>query len=369
MRRLSTAIVIASMIALVGGCGADLSDVPVPSKVSGPTYQIEAVFDSALNLPRQAPVKLDGRVVGDVVSVVAVDYTAHVTLRLTKDTRLPTGTRAEVRLTAPVGEAFVALDPPEDSSGIIVPGDVINIDLTGTAADTTDLLTNLSVAVTGGSYADLKVVVDELVTAMDGNSGSVRHLLGELDTLVTTTNSHRDDLDGALDAMDRLSAGLSDDAGSITTSVQQLTPAVERLAARQDAAMEMLAAMTRLGDRSSGVITELRVTLGQQLKDAGVVLDEVIHEQDRLAPLLTGITAFGDALDRATPGDFANFDLTAIGTLHVADGVDLPPDLSAPTATTMPTLPDLIGGLVPDVGDPNALLGSLLGNPTGGGSR
>ena len=214
--------------AALSACGADLSDVPLPSQVSGPTYEIEAVFDSALNLPRQAPVKLDGRTVGDVVSVEAVDYTARVRLRISDETRLPAGTRAQTRLSAPVGEAFVALLPPEDAAGGAHPehGDVLDREVTDTAPDTTDLLTGLSAAVTGGSYADLKVVIEELVTAFDGRGGDVRHLVRRLDSVVTSVNTHRDDIDAALDGLDRLSAQLADDTDSIAASAEALAPAI-----------------------------------------------------------------------------------------------------------------------------------------------
>jgi phospholipid/cholesterol/gamma-HCH transport system substrate-binding protein len=373
-RRLPALLVAAAVV--LGGCGADLSDVPVPRKISGPTYEIDAVFDSALNLPSGAPVKLDGRVVGDVVSVEAVDYTARVRLRLTDETRLPAGTRAELRLSAPIGESFVALTPTDDEDGgALAPGDVIDVSSTATAPDTTDLLTSLSVAMTGGSYADMKIVVEELVVALDGNAPTVRHLIGELDTLVTSVNDHRDEIDTALDSLDRLAGLLAEDTDSLMTSVEELTPAIERLDARQDAAMKMLASVTRLGKASTSVIEGLRGTLAEQLVDAGAVLDEVLREQDQLKPLLTGIPAFGDSLDRATPGDYAAFDLTILGNIKI--GEDLPllnldgdHQNGLPGSDTDPVtgLPGLIEGLVPDPAFVPDLLKDLTDPLTGGGA-
>ncbi len=57
--------------------------------------------------------KLHGNRVGTVQEIKAHDYVAQVTLQLRKDTPVPQGTRAEVRTTAPMGEAFVELTPPE----------------------------------------------------------------------------------------------------------------------------------------------------------------------------------------------------------------------------------------------------------------
>lgn len=357
MSRLKGLAAVIGAAAVLTACGSDLSDVPLPSQVSGPTYEIETVFDSALNLPRQAPVKLDGRTVGDVVSVEAVDYTARVRLRITDETRLPVGTRAQTRLSAPVGEAFVALIPPKNTgdAGMLQDGDVLDREVTDTAPDTTDLLTGLSAAVTGGSYADLKVVVEELVTAFDGRGGDVRHLVRRLDSVVTSVNAHRDDIDAALDGLDRLSAQLADDTDSIAASAEAFAPAIRRLAEQEDQAIDMLTSLTELGDAGHDVITRTRGDIASQLRDLQTVLESIEAEQERIGPILTGVEGFGDGLDRATPGDYATFDLTIL--LNPKLGGDLPflnlTDKSEPPLTPPPfspekppPLPDLLRGLL-----------------------
>lgn len=337
---------------VLAGCGKSLSDVPLPSEVSGPTYELDAVFDSALNLPRQAPVKVDGRTVGQVESVKAVDYTAHVRMTVSKDTRLPVGTRAEVRLSAPVGEAFVALTPPAKASApVLKDGDVIQRDDTGTAPDTTDLLTGLSTAVTGGSYADLKVVVEELVKAFDGRGKDVRTLVKRLDRFVTTVNDRRDEIDAALDGLDRLSAHLAADTDSLAASTASIAPAVRQLAAQQDDAMRMVTSLTKLGDAGSDVIERTRSTIGQQVRDLDAVLKEIVAAQESIGPILTGVQAFADGLDRATPGDYAMFDLTILANPYL--GGDLP-------------LTNLVKGAGPDPGPPPLKqLAEDLTSPTG----
>ncbi len=342
--------------AALSACGSDLSDVPLPSQVSGPTYEIEAVFDSALNLPRQAPVKLDGRTVGDVVSVEAVDYTARVRLRISDETRLPTGTRAQTRLSAPVGEAFVALLPPEGAAGgaTLEHGDVLDREVTDTAPDTTDLLTGLSAAVTGGSYADLKVVIEELVTAFDGRGGDVRHLVRRLDSVVTSVNTHRDDIDAALDGLDRLSAQVADDTDSIAASADALAPAIQRLAEQEDEAIDLLTSLTELGDAGHDVIRRTKGTIASQLHDLQTVLEAIEAEQEKIGPILTGVEGFADGLDRATPGDYATFDLTILlnpklgGDLPFLNLTDQGEPLTPPPFSPgkPPALPDLVKGLL-----------------------
>lgn len=364
---------LAAATALVlGGCSATLSDVPMPGGVSGPTYRLDAVFENALNLPPDAPVKLEGRTVGTVDTIRAVDYLAHVSIRVSTNIELPVGTRAQIRLAAPVGEAFVALNPPEDDGGALLrDGDQIPVSLTGTAPDTTDLLTGLSLAVTGGSYADLKVIIDEATVILGDGGADIRGLLREIDTLVTTFNTRSATIDDALDGLDRLSGLLADDTDSLMTSARQIAPALERLAEREDALVDLLESVAGFGAATEDAITQMRGTIARQLTDASAVIEQVTAAQDHLRPLLTGIQGFADALDRATPGDYAAFDLTISASPGVLLGGDLPllplSQLRGPIApeaagTGGLGLVELVEGLVPQTGSQiDDVLKRLLG--------
>ena len=79
--------------------------------------------------------KLHGNKVGTVQEIKAHDYVALVTLRLREDTPVPRGTRAEVRTTAPMGEAFVELTPPETATdaALLRNGDRLPLSSTATA--------------------------------------------------------------------------------------------------------------------------------------------------------------------------------------------------------------------------------------------
>jgi phospholipid/cholesterol/gamma-HCH transport system substrate-binding protein len=355
----------------LGACGGpDLYDVPLPSKVTGKTYPLSAEFASALNLPPASPVKLQGRTVGQVTEVTTSNYVAHVSFEVMQDTKIPTGSRAEVRLTAPVGEAFVALVPPtKPTSGVLASGSTIGLERTTTAPDTTDLLTGVSAAVTGGSYADLKVVVDELAIAMDGSSTTVRHLMREVDDLVTSTNRHRDDIDVSLDALDRLTAGFAEDTDLIASSIQKLDPAIRTLQRHEDKAVELLVALDRIEGSSRRTVEGMRGRLRNQLEDTRTLVDAVIAERDQIRPIMTGITAFADALDRATPGDFAMFDLTFNVVPALPDALGNVP--IAPDAATLleGDLGELLAGLqdtVTDIAGDEGLVGQLFQGLAGG---
>ena len=318
------------------GCAADLSDLPVPDGAPTDTYRLEAEFTSALNLPQGAPVKLDGRVVGTVEDLGVEDYVAVAGLSIDREVALPVGTRAEVRLTAPVGEAFVALVTPATESGdpgggagpeaanntVLADGDRLGTEQTSTAPDTTDLLTALSTAVTGGTYADVGTITRELSVALDGRGDDVRHLLGELDELASTANDNRATIDAALDSLDALAAGAAAESDSLAQSIVLLRPALESAVRLQDPATDLLVAVTGLSTSTQALLRQTSDQVVAQTADAAVVLQQIAAQQAALVPIMTGVTSFGRQLDVATPGDYATFDLAIEGSIDLSG--DLP---------------------------------------------
>lgn len=327
------------------GCGLELQDVPTPSLVSGPTYEVEAVFDSALNLPPEAPVKLGGATVGQVESIEVRDYQAHVGMAIVEDTRLHDGIRAEIRLTSPMGTAFVELI---DGTGpTLEEGDTIPVASTLRAPDVSDLLSSLSVVVTGGSYGDIKTIVDELNTALTGNTGHVRSLLARLDHTMRSLNAHTDDLDLTLAGLDRLSTALAADAPVLSRAVTELSPTVRALARQRGSLMALLEQVRRFGVTSARVVTTSRADLVTAVRELDPVLRSLIRSRRHMVPIMDGILEFGRRTAGASPGDFSNFDLT----------FELSPDALAPDPTVPPgpDLPDL-PGLPPLLGVFDALV-------------
>jgi phospholipid/cholesterol/gamma-HCH transport system substrate-binding protein len=338
--------------------------VPLPSLVSGPTYELEAEFANALNLPQGAPVKLHGNVVGTVQDIRARDYVARVTLRLREGTPVPRGTRAEVRTTAPMGEAFVELTPPAASTGtpaLMRPGQSLPLSSTATAPDVTDLLVALSASVTGGPFADISTIIKQLNVALDGRTGDVHQLLQRLDNLVAGLNAHTADIDRVLDGMDRLGSRLAHDTPTLTRAIDDLTPAVRTLSGQRADLIRLLTRLTRLSTSSRRVIAATRDSLVRQVEEVGPVLATLIAKMDRMRPLMQGVLDFGHALDSATPGDFARFDLTTL--LAPGDLSRLPGLSGLPGGGTnpQPGLPTLPGGQDAGSADDPLGLAGLLG--------
>jgi phospholipid/cholesterol/gamma-HCH transport system substrate-binding protein len=360
------------LVVLLGltGCSLSLESVPMPSQVSGPSYELKAEFRNALNLPQGAPVKLRGNRVGTVQEIKAHDYVAQVTLRLRQDTPIPQGTRAEVRTTAPMGEAYVELTPPAGTTraAMLADGDRLPLSSTATAPDVSDLLVALSATVTGGPFADISTIIKQLNVALEGRTGDVHDLLARLDTLVTGLNAHTDDIDRVLDGMDRLGGALAADAPSLARAIDDLTPAISTLRGQRADLVKMLGQLTRLSTVSQRVIGATKESLVRQVNEVGPVLSTLIANMDKMRPLLQGVLDFGAALDSASPGDYARFDLTALlapGDLSNLPGASSLPSPGSPTPKppSLPGIPGLPGSTGASPTDPLGL-GALLG---GGG--
>jgi hypothetical protein len=136
--------------------------------------------------------------------------------------------------------------------------------------------------------------------------------------------------------------------------------------------MKMLGRLTTLSTVSQRVIGATKESLVNQVNEVGPVLSTLIANMDKMRPLMQGVLDFGKALDSASPGDYARFDLTALlapGDLSNLPGLsDLPgqpgsPSPKPPTIPGLPGLPGLPGNGGASDDDPVGL-GGLLG---GGG--
>ncbi|NYG60165.1 phospholipid/cholesterol/gamma-HCH transport system substrate-binding protein [Nocardioides daedukensis] len=365
IRRIATAAALCLVMA-GGGCSLSLQDVPLPSLVSGPTYEVEAVFESALNLPVDSPVKMDGATVGQVTSVRVEDYAAHVKMKIIEDQPLRAGGRAEIRLTSPMGTAFVELI---DGKGENLPeGSVIPLANTTKSPDVADLLASLSVVVTGGSFADIKTIIDEVNIALDQNTGDVRELMGRLNSVVTGLNDHTELFESSLDRIDTVSQQLAEDTPGLVDAVDVLTPAVTAISGQRKELLALLKSVGPLAKSSAELLTSTKTDLVKALQDAGPVLDVLVRSQDTLTRSFRGLIAFGSKTDAASPGDFSNFDLTFLldpDALNPLPGQTTPKDPDVPDTEDPPGLPDLN---LPDLGLPSLddLLSSLQGLATGG---
>lgn len=316
MRR-TTRAVVAAVALLVGvtltGCGVSLEDVPLPSIVSGPTYQVTAVFSDALGLPNQAAVKMDGAVVGEVEAVQADGYAARVRMKIRQAVSLPSNVHAEIQFSSPMGEAFVALTPPRGvAASPLQGGGVIGIGSTDAAPSATDLLATLSTVVSGGTFADLSTIVRQLKIALAGNTQNVRSLIGNLDGSLRALNAHTATFEAALTSMDRLSKDLAHDRGLLSSAITGFEPTVRVLRSQTGQALQLMAELRRLSASGQQTMEAGRAHMVSVARSLGPILDTLTRNQSVFPKIFDGIGAFASGSASTGYGLYANFDLTTV---------------------------------------------------------
>jgi phospholipid/cholesterol/gamma-HCH transport system substrate-binding protein len=301
--------VVAGLAVVTAGCGLQLEDVPMPALVDGPTYAVTVEFDDALNLPVDAPVKLEGATVGQVTEVNAGEYVAEVELAVSETVELRESSRAEIRLTSPMGTAFVQLFPGRKGEPLS-DGDTLPVSATSSAPDVTDLLSALSTVVTGGSFADISTIIDELNVAITGNARDVRRLLARLDKAVTDLNADFPRLDRLTVALDRLTTRLVADLPEITGSLTELTGLVTSLDEQREELVTAMESLQRFDVVATPLSKAVRADLLAQLQDMKPVVRTLLGSRREIDGVMEGLVAFAGGSDAAAPGDYANFDLT-----------------------------------------------------------
>lgn len=308
--RLVGALLGAALVMFVpAGCSATLSDLPQPGgAVEGPSYQITAVFADVLNLPDGARVRVDGVDVGRVTGIETRDFVAQVRMRIPVRIALTDRATAQLRITTPLGEGFVELDPGQGSTRL-TDGATLPLSATSTTAGVEDMLSAASLLLTGGGLGQLKTVITELNQALDSERGDAGRLLRSLNSVLDSFNQRSDDIDRTLTALDGLSGTLATRRDTILAALRDTAPAAQLLADSTDRLTELLAKLQGFATVADRVVRQTRADLVATLREIQPVLDALISISDDVAPTLRQLVRFGFFLDEATPGDYLTGDV------------------------------------------------------------
>ena len=336
MRRLALAVVAALTLS---ACGTSASDLPLPgSKLSGPSYQVTATIDDALNLAVGAPVKLNGVTVGRVETVTAHDFTARVTMDVRESTPLHDGAAIRLRSTTPLGELFVDVtDKP--TGALLADGGKIGAADATAAPTVEDTLASASMLINGGGLGQLQTIVREANEALDGREGTARELLESLNTTTSSINDSSAEIDAALDALANLSETLHRRDATIDQALIDVAPAARVLTGSTDDLTKLLQAVDQLSATTTRVVRDSRADFLTTLQELGPVLDQLVSLKAEFGPGLDRLVTFAQAIDRGVPGDYLNVFLRFQGTVELG----------------LPNLP-----LVGDLGLPSIELGEGL---------
>lgn len=293
--------IVATTVLVSSGCGTNgLASLPLPAPGLGSAgYRLTAIFANALNLPMNAKVKLAGADVGQLESMVARNYTAVTTLRISAGVRLLQGSTAELRTATPLGDVFVALQPPRapaPNAAMLHDGDTIGLGSTAASATVESLLSSAAVLVNGGAVLNFTNIINGFGKATGDRGQALADLIRKSNRLIGTLNSRTEQISTAmtemsgladeLDAKEHTITDLMAAAGSGTQILAANTTELSELAVQTGDTARLLAKFPSIGGTDTSgrsVIRDLN-TLAGTFNDIAVSPDTSWLPLNRLLP-------------------------------------------------------------------------------------
>lgn len=237
----------AAVLVAVGAtaCSSNgLSSLPVPApSVGSGGYRLTAVFSNALNLPAEAKVKLAGADVGQMETILARNYTAVTTIRIMDGVRLPQGSTAELRSATPLGDVFIALNPPPGASAatpLLKDGDTIGLDSTMAAATVESVLSSAAVMVNGGAVRNLTNVINGLGKATGDQGQAFGDIIAKTNGTLAKLTARSGQISDALTETSQLARELDAKNQALSEVMIAAGPATDTLAANADTVADVV---------------------------------------------------------------------------------------------------------------------------------
>lgn len=259
----------------------------------GSGVTLVAKFDSAAPLVNGNQVKLDGVVVGDVVSLEVRDGHAEVRLRIEQDAMpLHQDATFTIRPVSLLGERYVDLDRGSEQAPLLDPTQPVPVSQTGTNVNLDELLNTFD----GPTSKSLAFLVTTLGESIRGNGGNADAAIRALAPAMRDTKA--------------LTKVLAEHNDLLTKLVDRVQPVSEALAAEDGRAMDklvdsadrLLAAATKQQQALDTTLAELPATLESARKTLG----HLTETAKQATPTLQGMRPATENL-RAISGELMNF--------------------------------------------------------------
>jgi phospholipid/cholesterol/gamma-HCH transport system substrate-binding protein len=219
---------------------------------TGATTGYSAVFADVSRLKTGQTVRVAGIRVGTVNSVsLQPDKKVVVKFDADRNIVLTEGTRAAVRYLNLVGDRYLELIEGPGSPKRLPPGGQIPVDRTAPALDLDLLLGGLKPVIQGLNAGDVNALTSALLQVFQGQGGTleslfakttsfsnaladndqtVQQLIDNLNIVVAYIDKEGGNFSGAIDRLQRLVSGLSDDRDTIGAAIDSLDKGTASLA-------------------------------------------------------------------------------------------------------------------------------------------
>jgi phospholipid/cholesterol/gamma-HCH transport system substrate-binding protein len=313
LRRRTAALLLALVAAsaAASGCGLSFQALPKPGGVSGPTYNLTAIFGNVLNLPLQARVLIGADQVGQVSSITTSHFKADLTLTIRSSIRIPRGTTAQILFVDPLGDEFIQLYPPSGASRgpYLTNGSVLPEHQTSSAPSIADTLAALGALLNGGGLNQLQTIVTNINQALGGHQQQIQHIINDLSFTATALNANKSDVDNALASLATLSSQLAKGDATIANGIDTIGPAISVLSSENQDFQGLLTATTNLSNVADSIVTKSSSSILGTIRQLYAVVNQMVGVESQLGPTLTDLAQFEAQTKKIAPGNYLQLSL------------------------------------------------------------
>lgn len=327
-RLIRVAVAVAASAAVLSGCSdwRGLNSVPLPGvEGTGPgAFTIQAQMPDVDNIEPNSRVRVADVNVGHVTKIQRQDWHALVTMELNGNVDLPANSTAKLGVTSLLGSLHIELAPPTDVApqGKLKEGSLIPLSSSSAYPSTEQALASVALLLNGGGIGNIHDITEALSIAFTGRENDLRSLIEQLDIAIGHLDDQKQDIIEATEGLNNLIGQFAEQKPVVDRALRTIPDALAVLRDQRENLAEALTQLGRFSALAADSVNQTKEALVQELKDLGVVLQELANAGPALTRALSFLPTFPfpkETLLNWMRGDYANLTLILDLTLSRID--------------------------------------------------
>ncbi|TQF74946.1 MCE family protein [Rhodococcus spelaei] len=272
-RQVRRQLAIFAVLTVVGLVVTGFGYARIPAMFGVGRYQVDVELADGAGLYVNANVAYRGATIGTVTALRMTASGARATLSLDSSVDVPEDSTVSVQSQSAIGEQFVEFEPRANAAPYLREGEVIPVGRTRIPAPIGPIVDRLDATLAGVAGDDLRTVIDESYTALDGAAPDLRRLV---DSSAAVLGAARTNL-GPLTTLIDQAAPLLDTqrvaAGSIGSWTRDLAGFTDQVRRSDERIRNLLRDGPSASATGSTLLTDLDPALAALLPSATTVAD------------------------------------------------------------------------------------------------
>lgn len=270
-------------------------------EVGGATNAYSAMFTDAMGMKSGDDVRVAGVRVGRVDAVELAGTLAKVTFRVQRDQTLYTNTIASITYQNIIGQRFLQLAPGPGDGTPLPDGAQIPKEHTNPSFDISYMLSGFEPLFTQLDPQQVDNIMNAIVTAFQGDTGSVLALTTQASVLAETLAGPDEVLGGLIGDMNTLMDSIAAQNDNLQTMIRQARSAMADLAGRRQALVASVGSINSTVDRLSTIVNNIAPNMQEFIgRQPGFLHYGIGEGRQRFAYMAANLPQVLKGLARAT---------------------------------------------------------------------